>query len=107
GVLILFVGIIYQSLFWYKMGATPGQWLMGLRVRNVLDVAQPLKMSQCMMRSIFWWLNILVAGIPFLSVYSHSQRRPLHDRVADTLVVSVRKRHTAVPSVNEQVIFKS
>ncbi len=42
----------------------------------------------CFVRSWFWIFEVLLLGIPFLAVFSNAKRRPLHDRVCDTLVVS-------------------
>ena len=80
---------LYQTLMVIFWGATVGQLLLGLRVRTLWDGKGP-RFGQSALRSVFWFLSWLALGIPFLSIFGNELRRPIHDRVSDTVVISLR-----------------
>jgi uncharacterized RDD family membrane protein YckC len=86
--LFVLCGIVYQTFFVYKHGATLGQKAFRIRVVNLWDGEQPSLMT-ALTRSIFWWLDTLLCGLPHLGVFSNTHRRPMHDRLADTIVTSI------------------
>lgn len=101
-VVILILG--YQSIMVWVWGATVGKMLLGLRVRNLWG-NDSLKFGQAVLRSTFWCVGWLGLGIPFLGLFSNLMRRPLHDRVADTIVVSIREgRKVARPNRHETAV---
>ncbi len=80
---------LYQTLMVTFWGGTVGQLLLGLRVCNLWDRTKP-RFGQSAMRSFFWFLSWIALGVPFLAIFGNELRRTIHDRVADTVVISVR-----------------
>ncbi len=79
------VWLVYQSLFIYFMGATPGKYFVGLRVVSVLSGQKP-NLTMSVLRSLSLTFEFLMCGFPWLACLSHPDRRVLHDRVSDTYV---------------------
>lgn len=93
--------IAYQTIFIGAFGITPGKRFLGLRVINIWDKQKPTYFS-AFVRSLFWFISLCTLGIPWLAIFSNSHRRPMHDRVADTLiVVSDRSRASTSPGLVE------
>lgn len=88
--LMLFSGaailIIYQTLSLYFFATTIGKRLFDLKVVPVFS--ESLGFWDYLLRSVVWVFELLLLGLPWLAVFSNSKRRPLHDRVSDSLVVS-------------------
>ena len=85
---VFLVLILFQTLFVWLWGGTPGKALLGLRVQNVWG--GKITLQQSFVRAFYWLVSCAVFGIPFLSTFSNLLRRPLHDRISDTVVVSLR-----------------
>ncbi len=101
---VIVLVIAYQTLTVWVWGATVGKMLLGLRVRPLWS-HEPLRFSQAGARAAFWCLSWLGLGVPFLSIFSNLMRRPMHDRVADTIVISIRdERRAAQPTRNEAAV---
>jgi uncharacterized RDD family membrane protein YckC len=67
-------------------GQTLGKMAMGIRV-VAADETRPLDLSRATVRTLFWLLLAIPAGLGFLTALVTSDRRGLHDRVAGTRVV--------------------
>ena len=80
--------ILAQSLFLTFYKATPGMKFFKLKLQTVSG--ESLQFSQALLRSTIWVLQFAVFGIPFLDVLSHPLRRGLHDRAAETLLVTLK-----------------
>lgn len=104
GVLAVFTAsltILFQSLFIYFLGASPGKYFLKLKVVSHANPNQKLRYSQCLLRSFLWVMEALSLCLPFLEVLSESQRRPLHDRAAGTMVVTLKKEGDTGPHLLE------
>jgi uncharacterized RDD family membrane protein YckC len=77
--------VLYQALFHTWWGATPGKRLFGLRVEPMFADSQ-LSFWDYAFRSCVWIFEWLCLGLPLLAIFSNSKRRPLHDRLCDTIV---------------------
>lgn len=88
--------MVLNTVFVSAFGATPGKIFFGLRVESLWGSRRVRPLS-ALMRSVAWILECACAGIPFIAVSANERRRPLHDRLADTVVVSVRERGAAGP----------
>lgn len=83
--------ILLQMAFLVLFEATPGKYFFKMKVVPN-DHRQPrLRATQALVRSTLWTIELLALGIPYLEVLSHPQRRPLHDRAAETMVVTLKK----------------
>jgi uncharacterized RDD family membrane protein YckC len=80
--------VIYHSLFTWWKGKTLGKMFFGLQV---ISYQGRMSLFSSWIRSLTIFIECLFAGIPLLSAFFHPLRRPLHDRVSDTLVISVKK----------------
>lgn len=88
-----------QTCFLYFWQATPGQKFLQLRV-----IAFPprgdddcLTVGQALTRTVGWWGSALFLGVPFLEVVGHPLRRGFHERMSDTLVVSLKQEYSDLP----------
>lgn len=82
--------VLLQTVFLYFWQATPGQYFMQLRVVSYPHPQDRLSLNQCIVRAFFWSTGLGILGIPFLEVASHPLRRSFHERVSDTLVVTLK-----------------
>jgi uncharacterized RDD family membrane protein YckC len=97
--------ILYQTLFIWWKGATPGKLLFQIRVISIWQ--KKITFHTALIRTITWWMSSLAFFIPHLSVLSNRQRRPIHDRLADTIVISIGRRKAGAPSVTELLLVRS
>ncbi len=97
GMLGIAVGlvVVYQTFFHYFFNATLGKMLFDLRVSPMFE-GERLACWDCFIRSWLWIAQIFCLGIPFLAIFSNSKRRPMHDRVCDT-IVAARKNNGVLP----------
>lgn len=93
-VLAVLTHVVVQTLFLYFIKATPGQAIMGLKVKSLHS---EFSWNQALVRSLFYTLSWLFAGLPLLEMLTHPIRRCWHDRVSDTIVVSYRPVPALVP----------
>ncbi len=86
----LVIRAIYCALFYRAMGATPGKFLLGMRVISIKTGAF-LGVGQTILREIIGkWLSFLPLMLGFLMVPFRKDKRALHDLIAGTQVV-IRK----------------
>lgn len=88
--------VLFQTICLAVFSATPGKYILGLRVVDIWSQKRPQAMP-AFVRSVAWLFEVLSLGIPFLAVSSNDRRRPLHDRLADTVVVTVDRRLAVGP----------
>ena len=86
----IIIQIIYCSLFYRAMGATPGKFLLGMRVINT-KTGTFLGVGQTILREVIGkWISFLLLLGGFLMVAFRKDKRALHDLLAGTQVI-VRK----------------
>ncbi len=85
--LAMVILVVYQTAFHYYSGATIGKRIFDLRVVPMF-AGEKLGFWDHCLRSVLWVVEILCLGLPWLSVFSNPKRRPLHDRMCDTVVVT-------------------
>ena len=102
GVAALIAFILYQTVFVALFGATPGKMALRLKVVPVWE-KRKIRSLEAFLRSIAWCLEVALLGAPFIAVFSNEKRRPLHDRVAETIVIndSQKKSSAGRPSLAE------
>ena len=76
--------IAYQTIAHHVFGRTLGKRAFGLRV---VTLEGPSTIGAQLTRALVWIAGVGLAGLPFLAVFAHERRRPLHDRAGDTLVI--------------------
>ncbi len=94
--------VLYQTVFTAMWGATPGKRVFGIRVESVWTGQKPRPLS-AFLRAIAWSIEVFLGGAPFAAVYGNEKRRPFHDRLADTVVVSARPsaKPAGLPTIPE------
>ncbi len=83
---ILYFGL---TLFWGN-GRTLGKRLVGIRVVSL--VHERITFWQSMERALGYGASMLEGGLGFVQYFSHPNRCCVHDRIAETIVVSDKKR---------------
>jgi uncharacterized RDD family membrane protein YckC len=86
----LFVLVLYFSLTLYlSNGKTVGKWLTRTRV---LSLTHPqLTFWQSVERALGYGASFLEAGFGFVQFFLNRNRQCVHDRIAETIVVDLRK----------------
>ncbi len=97
------VMVLYQTLFVWLVSGTPGKLFFGLRVRCLWNHRHPT-FIQSLLRALGWWIESLLFLIPHLSILSDHKRRPLHDKIADTIVLAPKQSHSSHPSIFESTL---
>jgi uncharacterized RDD family membrane protein YckC len=88
----LLIIIAYQTLSLMKWRATPGKRLLGLSVESLWhDEGTRMRPQAALLRSLAWCAEAALCGMPWIAVIGNERRRPFHDRLADTIVLSKRK----------------
>lgn len=85
-VLVLYYGIATFA----GNGQTPGKWVA--RTRAVSLVGERMGLWQSIERSLGYGAAVLEGGLGFLQYFWASNRMCAQDRLAETIVVDVRKR---------------
>lgn len=102
GVVLL---VVYQTTAYFFFSTTLGKKLFDLKVVSVFNEA-PSFWSWAG-RSAVWVAELMLFGLPWLAVFSNGKRRPLHDRVSDTIVVSSTDMGVAAPLQWERSLVTS
>ncbi len=97
--------ILYQALFVHFFSGTIGKKIFYLKIVNIWG-EERVSLSDAFSRSIVWTLETALLMIPHLSVFSDSRRRPLHDRVANTMVINPSRKSVLPPNIFEVTFAK-
>jgi uncharacterized RDD family membrane protein YckC len=90
------VPLAYHTLFLCgPMSATPGQALMGLRVRRNDDMGPP-SFVQAVVSTLIFYLTLATSGLVLLIALFTTRKRTLHDLLSGLVVV--RERALTAPS---------
>ena len=82
--------IAYFALFtWLTDGRTPGKWIVGIRVLSL--VHERMNLWHSFERALGYVASSLEFGFGFVQYFIHPNKRTVHDRIAETIVVRVRK----------------
>ena len=84
------VGAAYYVIFWvYWQGQTPGKRILNLRV--VRADGAPVDWATAIIRYIGYIVSGFILLIGFIMAAFDDEKRALHDRLANTRVVMVRR----------------
>ncbi|MDE1155747.1 MAG: RDD family protein [Acidobacteriaceae bacterium] len=70
-------------------GQTPGKWLMKIRIVSLTE--DHLGWWQCVERALGYGASLLEGGFGFFQYWMNKNRMCVHDRIAETIVVDLRK----------------
>lgn len=82
---LLIFAQFYFSLFYATIGATPGKYLIGLRV--VTRNGRPPRLGAAALRTLAYTTSALPLYLGFLAVLLDNRRRGWYDKIAKTYVV--------------------
>lgn len=82
------IGLGYSIFFLRKYAATPGKMALGLKVYR--SDSSPLSRGRIVGRYFAEWVSALTLGLGYLIAAFDSEKRSLHDRIADTRVVLIQ-----------------
>lgn len=86
------LAILFQTACLLLWGATPGKFFFKMKVVSLHQPGQKIGFAQALLRSTLWCLEFFLLTLPWLEVLSQKHRRPLHDRAAETMVVTLKKQ---------------
>jgi len=87
GILVFATTILYFGVStWLGRGRTVGKRIC--RIRVVSLVHEHLSLWHCIERSLGYSASSLEAGFGFLQYFKHVNAQTVHDRIAETIVVS-------------------
>ncbi len=92
---IAYTVLFFGLSFYLGNGQTIGKRLMGIRVVSL--VHHRLSLWHSIERALGYGASALELGFGFLQYFIHPNRRTVHDRIAETIVVRERRR-TAGPA---------
>lgn len=105
--LAILLAVIYQVSCHALFGTTIGKRLFDLKVISVFKEGRPTAWDY-LLRSLVWTAQMIPFGLPFLAVFGNIKRRPLHDRIADTQVVTTKADQVTLPPTPlEQLVVRS
>jgi uncharacterized RDD family membrane protein YckC len=79
------IGLLYETLFLVRFGATPGKMAVGARV--IRADGRPIGYGLAIGRYFAKWVSGIIIGIGYLVCAWDDEKRALHDRMCDTRVV--------------------
>ncbi len=98
--LLIFVSlfILYYTFMIAWKGQTLGKMFFSIKV---ISYHGQLGVVESFWRAVFIFLEMLSLGLPFAAIFTHPMRRPIHDRIADTFVIS-HKNPVSFPHRSER-----
>lgn len=85
GLAVLLFILAYYVLFWILVGATPGKYIVGLKV--IRTGGQRISFVRAIIRYLGYWISALPLFLGFLWILVSDRRQGWHDKLADTIVV--------------------
>jgi uncharacterized RDD family membrane protein YckC len=85
-----FVAPAYNWLFLMSsLGATPGQALIGMTLRNADDLSPPTPIA-ALIWTVGFYASLALWGLPLLLAFFNPRRRTAHDMISGLVVVRSR-----------------
>ncbi|MDR5777864.1 RDD family protein [Caballeronia sp. LZ065] len=81
------VPILVTGVLWAVWGTSPGKHVLRLRIVDA-DSGAPMTVRQALLRTMGYLLTFATCGAGFLWVLFTSRKQALHDRIANTVVVT-------------------
>lgn len=91
-ILMFLVPAIYEFIFLLILSATPGKWLLGLRVVPAHNAYGELHFAQCLLRPLVGRLSFFFAWAIYAVAFFRYDRTHLVDWLAETRVIQLTPR---------------
>jgi uncharacterized RDD family membrane protein YckC len=85
GLAVLLFIPAYFILCWVLVGATPGKYILGLKV--IRTGGQRISVARGIIRLVGYWISALPLFLGYLWILLGARRQGWHDKLADTIVV--------------------
>jgi len=85
----LLPAVYFGLLVWLTNGRTLGKWLTGIRIVSLSH--ERMSLWHSVERALGYGASLLEAGSGFFQYGVHPNKQTVHDRIAETIVVRVRK----------------
>ncbi len=86
---LVFVVLYFGLSTYLGNGKTPGKWLLGIRVVSLAH--EKISLWHSFERALGYGASALEFGFGFIQYFIHPNRRTVHDRIAETIVVREEK----------------
>jgi uncharacterized RDD family membrane protein YckC len=86
---LVFVVLYFGLSTYFGNGKTFGKWLVGIRVVSLAH--ERMSLWHSFERSLGYGASALEFGFGFIQYFIHPNRRTVHDRIAETIVVKEEK----------------
>jgi uncharacterized RDD family membrane protein YckC len=87
----ILVMLLYWGLFnYFGNGQTPGKWIAQTRIMSL--TSERMRIWQSFERALGYGAAILEGGLGFLQFFWDRNRMCAQDRLAETIVVDIRRR---------------
>jgi uncharacterized RDD family membrane protein YckC len=86
---LIFLVVYFALSTYWGNGKTIGKWLLGIRVVSL--VHDRMSLWQSCERALGYGASLLEFGFGFVQYFIHPNRRTVHDRIAETIVIQDRK----------------
>lgn len=83
------VPILITGVLWTVSRTTPGKHVLRLRIVDA-DSREPMTPRQSILRTVGYLLTFAMFGAGFFWIWFNPRRQALHDRIANTVVVTER-----------------
>ena len=86
---------LVESIFYFALclkigkGQTPGKWIMKIKVVSLTHAH--IGWWQAIERGLGYGASLLEGGFGFVQFFLHRNRMCVHDRIADTIVIDIKK----------------
>lgn len=97
--------VVVQTLCVWKWGATPGKKIFKLEVVSLSG--HRLTLGAALTRAVTQVFEVACLCLPFLEVVSHRERRPWHDRLAESRVITRKQQAFEGPHALETRFFRN
>jgi uncharacterized RDD family membrane protein YckC len=87
---IVYLVLFFGLSFYFGNGRTIGKRVMGIRVVSI--VHRRLGLWHSIERALGYGASALEFGFGFVQYFIHPNRRTVHDRMAETIVIRERRR---------------
>ena len=98
-ILLGLMPVIYFTLsFYFWKGQTIGKRILRLRVISLYH--EHLGLWHCIERSLGYYASLLEGGFGFIQAFWNPNRMALHDKIGETIVIKLQKRHPQIDNVS-------
>ena len=87
---LVFVVLYFGISTYLGNGKTPGKWLVGIRVVSLAH--ERMSLWHSFERALGYGASALEFGFGFIQYFIHPNRRTVHDRIAETIVIKEEKK---------------